>query len=387
MMKKMMKRAIAVGLAIAVGGVLIPTNLQSAKPEVQAAASVKGTWTLIDTEYHQPENYIKSYDSGNYYRIEFGEPKELDNGDVQLFVSRYHSWTSPKGSCETLSTSVCSAPNSSYKSDEVAYLNESITSQFTGRGGDATCSARVDKSNTDEISFWATPYYGNFEDVNKSGKSWLTRTYEKDGNGTSTMRAKYKFPWGHEGDTLSVYFYDHTGWLTSGEHEDLWPYFKWTYKFTPDSSSSTTAPVATSTPKPSAAPTVNPTSAPTVTISPTSAPAETPVPTTEPVVTPVPTSDPGTGDTTDYRSKPKFKTYWTHNQDVLNIYSTSGTKVKVKPLNKLAKSSSIKWIKNGKTAKICWIKNYKPGKYKFRFTCKGTASWKPGKKTWVITAS
>ena len=132
MMKKMMKSAIAVALTIAVGGVLIPTNLQNAKPEVQAAASVKGTWTLIDTEYHQPENYIKSYDSGNYYRIEFGEPKELDNGDVQLFVSRYHSWTSPKGSCETLSTSVCSAPNSSYKSDEVAYLNESITSQFTG---------------------------------------------------------------------------------------------------------------------------------------------------------------------------------------------------------------------------------------------------------------
>ena len=117
----------------------------------------------------------------------------------------------------------------------------------------------------------------------------------------------------------------------------------------------------------------------------TSTPVATPVPTSEPEVTPAPTTDPGTS--TDVRSKPKFKTYWTNHQDVLNIYSTSGTKVKVKPLNKLAKSSSIRWIKNGKTAKICWKRNCRVGKYKFRFTCAGTVSWKPGKTGWVITVS
>ena len=137
----------------------------------------------------------------------------------------------------------------------------------------------------------------------------------------------------------------------------------------------------TTTPAPGTTAAPGTTTAPSGTSSPTqtTAPSATPSPT--------PTDGGGGGTTTVVRSTPKFVTYWTNNQDVLNIYSTSGAKVTVKATNKLAKSKYVKKIKNGKTAKIIFRHYCKKGKYKFRFSCAATASYYSLSKGWTITVS
>ena len=226
--------------------------------------------------------------------------------------------------------------------EEEEKVSVDVTMSSLGGFGYATWGSACVKGYTNLKSSTDSniPYFKddkNESDVNVS--SYMSKIFE-----SNTKTVSQTAPKGKAGDTYTIY---------CGTYRGGYVGFKYKYVVAgSDSGSSATA---------------------------------TPVPTSEPEVTHAPTTDPGTS--TDVRSKPKFKTYWTNNQDVLNIYSTSGTKVKVKPLNKLAKSSSIRWIKNGKTAKICWKRNCRVGKYKFRFTCAGTASWKPGKTGWVITVS
>ncbi|MBO4396515.1 MAG: hypothetical protein J5819_09245, partial [Eubacterium sp.] len=146
----------------------------------------------------------------------------------------------------------------------------------------------------------------------------------------------------------------------------------------------------------------------------TATPTPTPSVTSEPSTTPIPsaTTEPGGssgggsdsggggdtgggsddgggtggGGTSTTRSSPKWKTKWTHGYDVYNVWVTSGTKVTITPMNKLARSSSIKWIKNGKVAKICWKKKYKKGKYKFKAQSQSNSTWLASTYTFTITA-
>ncbi len=142
----------------------------------------------------------------------------------------------------------------------------------------------------------------------------------------------------------------------------------------------TTTPMATSTPNASTAPapTSKPSTAPVPTAQPTSAPVSTTEPTyaPEPTYEPSPTTDPGGTSVTI--TSPKFITKFTHNYNVYNVSASNGYKVTITPLNKLAKSKSVKWIKNGKVAKIRWKKKCKKGKYKFRATTEESDTWHAG---------
>ena len=71
-------------------------------------------------------------------------------------------------------------------------------------------------------------------------------------------------------------------------------------------------------------------------------------------------------------------TKFTHNEDVLVVWATNGFNVTITPVNKLARSKSIKWIRNGKKAKIRWKKKYKKGKYWFEATTQEGGDWLAG---------
>ena len=193
------------------------------------------------------------------------------------------------------------------------------------------------------LNFPFTAILTCIHESNVNVSSYMSKIFE-----SNTKTVSQTAPKGKAGDTYTIY---------CGTYRGGYVGFKYKYVVAGSDSGSS----ATATPAP------------------TAAPVATPVPTSDPVVTPVPTTEPDPGPSVDTRSKPKFKFYWTNHHYVLNIYSTSRTKVKVKATNKLARSSSIRWIKNGKTAKICWSRNCRGGKYKFKITCAGNASWKPGK--------
>ncbi len=383
-MNRKMKKisAIVVAMAVMLVGVHVSTGNKYTK--VAKAAST-GYWEKTNTIYTKHDKASFSTCNLPGQNEECSYEGEVDVSGTKMVRFKWSSSRNDRGgkvdttadwSCTWVSEGEVPPDRIEEDADVSLKLNQYIEDDVIRVSENVSdcCYIVADVSGREYYKMGS--YSWKFKDASGNGsfaRSIFSEKYMKDIFTSVTGKVKCTSDISHkDGDKRSIYFASYGGQM------------EWQYTFRSSGGSSATAtPTVISTPKPTSSPTasVAPTSAPVQ----TSTPVATPIPTTEPEVTPAPTADPGTS--TDVRSKPKFKTYWTNHQDVLNIYSTSGTKVKVKPLNKLAKSSSIRWIKNGKTAKICWKRNCRVGKYKFRFTCAGTASWKPGKTGWVITVS